>query len=53
MTWGVGRLAWIVAGVLLAVSLYEFAEPDFGSGAGLFIFFLILFFVVRRYKLKW
>ena len=53
MTWGLGRLAWAVAVVILVISLYEFAEPDFGSGFGLFIIFVGLLFVLRRFKVKW
>ena len=53
MTWGIGRLAWIVAGILLAISLYELAELDFGSGIGLFIFFVVLLVVLRRFKVRW
>jgi len=53
MTWGIGRLAWIVAGILLAISLYELAELDFGSGIGLFIVFLVMLVVLRRFKVRW
>ena len=53
MTRGIGRLAWAVALIVLAISLYEFAEPDLGSGLGLFIVFIILFVVLRRFKVKW
>jgi len=53
MTWGTGRIAWAVAIILLAMSLYEFAEPDLGSGAGLFIIFGVLFVALGRFKVKW
>jgi hypothetical protein len=53
MTWGIGRLAWIVAVILLAISLFEFAEPDLGTGAGLFIVFVVLLVVLRRFKVRW
>jgi cell division protein FtsW (lipid II flippase) len=53
LTWGRGRLAWALAVIILLISVYEFAEPDFGSGFGLFIVFLALLFVLRRYKVKW
>jgi hypothetical protein len=50
---GLGRLAWVFTIVLLAFSLYEFSEPDLGSGLGLFIIFLVLFVGLRRFKVKW
>ena len=53
MTWSMGRLAWAVAVIVLAISLYEFAEPDFGSGMGLLIVFVVLSVVLRRLKVKW
>jgi len=53
MTWGIGRLAWAVAVILLAISLFELAELDFGSGIGLFIVFVVLLVVLRRFKVKW
>jgi hypothetical protein len=53
MIWSAGRLAWAIAIVLLAISLYEFSEPDLGSGLGLFIIFLVLLVVLRRFKVKW
>jgi hypothetical protein len=31
MTWGIGRLAWAVAVVLLAIGLYEFSELNLGA----------------------
>jgi len=53
MPWGFGRLAWIVAGILLVISLYELTELDFGSGIGLFIVFAVLSVALRRFKVKW
>jgi len=31
MTWGIGRLAWAVAVVLLAIGLHEFSELNLGA----------------------
>jgi hypothetical protein len=53
LTWSIGRLAWVVTIIILAVSLYEFSEPDLGSGLGLLIVFLVLLFGLRRFKAKW
>jgi len=53
MTWGISRLAWAAAVILLAISLFELAELDLGSGIGLFIVFVVLLVVLRRFKVKW
>jgi len=53
MTWGIGRLAWAVAVILLAISLFELAELDLGSGIGLLIVFVVLLVVLWRFKVKW
>jgi hypothetical protein len=53
LTWGFGRLAWVVTFIVLAISLDELSEPDLGSGLGLFIVFLVLLFGLRRFKVKW
>ena len=53
MTWGFGRLAWVVAVVFLAISLLELSEGDYASGVGLFIIFVVLLVILRRFKVKW
>ncbi len=53
MAWGIGTLAWIVAGFFLFVSLLELGEGDFASGVGLSIVFVVLLVVLRLFKVKW
>jgi len=53
MTWRIGRLAWAVAVILLAIGLIELAGGDFASGVGLLVVFAVLSVVLLRLKVKW
>ena len=53
MTLGIGKLAWAVAAILLAISLIELAGGDFASAVGLLVVFVVLWGVLRRLKVKW